>query len=166
MSLVSPGDIAFLRRAIELAREAEQCGNLPIGALICLDGQIVGEGMNAMWVPSLSLARHAEMEAMRNVPPALWPRSHAMALYTTLEPCLMCAGAILLHQIGRVVYGAADAFGGSGVTLEHLPPYFQEQFSRTEWIGPALSEECDPLQRRALEILSARGQFDNATKQT
>lgn len=166
MNSASAGDIAFLRRAIELAREAEQNGNLPIGALISLDGQVVGEGMNAMWSPSLSLARHAEMEAMHNVAPALWPRAHEMTLYTTLEPCLMCAGAILLHQIGRVVYGAADAFGGSGVSLGTLAPYFQEQFSRTEWIGPALPEECDPLQRRTLEIFAARGQFDNAIKKT
>jgi tRNA(adenine34) deaminase len=164
MSPVSAGDIAFLRRAIELAREAERNGNLPIGALISLDGRVAGEGMNAMWSPSLSLARHAEMEAMRSVQPSLWLRSHEMTLYTTLEPCLMCAGAILLHQIGRVVYGAADAFGGSGVSLGHLAPYFQEQFSRTEWIGPALADECDPLQARVLEIFAARGQFDNAIK--
>jgi tRNA(adenine34) deaminase len=166
MSLVSAGDIAFLRGAIKLAREAERKGNLPIGALITLDGQVVGEGMNAMWSPSLSLARHAEMEAMRSVAPALWPRAHEMTLYTTLEPCLMCAGAILLHQIGRVVYGAADAYGGSGVSLGCLAPYFQEQFSRAEWIGPALPEECDPLQAHTLEILPARGQFDNAKTQT
>jgi len=166
MSAVSAGDIAFLRRAITLARQAERNGNLPIGALISLDGQLIGEGMNAMWSPSLSLARHAEMEAIRSVPPPLWLRAHEMTLYTTLEPCLMCTGAILLHQIGRVVYGAADAFGGSGVSLGCLAPYFQEQFSRTEWIGPALPEECDPLQRRTLEIFAARGQFDNATKQT
>ncbi len=166
MSLVGVEDIAFLRRAIELAREAERRGNLPIGALISLDGQVVGEGMNAMWSPGLSLARHAEMEAMRGVPGSLWLRAHEMTLYTTLEPCLMCAGAILLHQIGRVVYGAADAFGGSGVSLGCLAPYFQEQFSRMEWIGPALAEECDPLQTRTLEILAARGQFDDAIKKT
>jgi tRNA(adenine34) deaminase len=162
MSLVGAEDISFLRRAIELAREAERNGNLPIGALISLDGQVIGEGMNAMWLPQLSPARHAEMEAMRGVSPEQWLRAHEMTLYTTLEPCLMCAGAILLHQIGRVVYGAADAFGGSGISLGHLAEYFQEQFSRTEWIGPALPDECDPLQRRVLEIFAARGQFDNA----
>jgi tRNA(adenine34) deaminase len=162
MSPTGSEEIAFLRRAIELAREAEQAGNLPIGALISLDGHVVGEGMNAMWSPSLSLARHAEMEAMRSVPGALWLRSHEMTLYTTLEPCLMCAGAILLHQIGRVVFGTADSYGGSGVSLGRLAPYFQEQFSQMEWIGPALADECGPLQARTLEILARRGQFDNA----
>jgi tRNA(adenine34) deaminase len=162
MSLAEAEDVAFLRRAIELAGQAERYGNLPIGALISLDGQVIGEGMNAMWSPYLSLARHAEMESMRSVAPELWLRSHEMTLYTTLEPCLMCAGAILLHQVGRVVYGAADAFGGSGISLGCLAPYFQEQFSRTKWIGPALPDECDPLLKRVLELVSTRGQFDNA----
>ena len=166
MSLVGAEDISLLRRAIELANEAERNGNLPIGALISLDGQVIGEGKNAMWSPYLSLARHAEMEAMRSVAPALWLRSHEMTLYTTLEPCLMCAGAILLHQIGRVVYGAADFFGGSSISLDHLSPYFLEQFAQTEWIGPALPDECDPLLGRTLEIFAARGQFDNVKKQT
>jgi tRNA(adenine34) deaminase len=163
MSPIGAEDIAFLRQAIELAREAERRGNLPIGALICLGGQIVAEGMNAMWVPRLELTRHAEMEAIRSVLEALWHRSREMTLYTTLEPCLMCTGAILLHQIGRVVFGSNDSYGGISGVLDRLPPYFQEQYALSEWTGPALAEECDPLQRRTLEILAARGQFDNAS---
>jgi len=153
---VSDQDITYLRRAIQLAREAERCGNLPIGALVCLDGEIIGEGMNSIWRPALDLTRHAEMEALRCVPERLWSRSRDMTLFTTLEPCLMCAGAILLHQIGRLVFGAVDPYGGVGVAVESLPPYFQEQFSRVECTGPALPAECDPLYARARELKRAR----------
>jgi tRNA(adenine34) deaminase len=149
-------DTTYLRQAIELAREAERCGNLPIGALICLDGEIIAEGMNSIWQPVVDMTRHAEMEAMRSVPAHLWSRSRGMTLFTTLEPCLMCAGAILLHQIGRLVFGALDRYGGVRVTVESLPPYFREQFLLIEWIGPALAAECDPLCRRVRELEQAR----------
>ncbi len=61
-------DLIYLQRAIQLAMEAERRGNLPIGAVICLDGAIVAEGMNSIWQPELGLTRHAEMEALRAVP--------------------------------------------------------------------------------------------------
>lgn len=142
----------FLRQAIELALEAEHLGNLPIGAVIVLDGEIVAQGMNAIWKPALALTRHAEMEALRGVPPDLWARAAEMTLYSTLEPCVMCAGAILLHGIGRVIYASADPYGGVGVSLDSLPPFFNEQFSRTRWEGPVLPAECDPLYRRVQEL--------------
>jgi tRNA(adenine34) deaminase len=152
----SDQDTTYLRRAIELAREAERCGNLPIGALICLDGEIIAEGMNSIWQPVVGLTRHAEMEALRSVPAHLWARSREMTLFTTLEPCLMCAAAILLHAIGRLVFGAVDPDGGAGAAVQSLPPYFREQFLQVEWIGPALSAECDPLYTRARELEYAR----------
>ena len=152
----SEQDTTYMRRAVQLAREAERRGNLPIGALICLDGEIIAEGMNSIWQPALGLTRHAEMEALRCVPEGLWSRAREMTLFTTLEPCLMCAGAILLHQIGRLVFGAADPYGGVGAALESLPPYFREQFSRVDWTGPALPAECDPLYARARELERAR----------
>ena len=148
----SDQDTTCLRRAIQLAREAERSGNLPIGALVCLDGEVIAEGMNSIWRPVVDLTRHAEMEALRSVPAHLWSRSREMTLFTTLEPCLMCAGAILLHQIGRLVFGAFDPYGGVGVAVQNLPPYFREQFLLVEWIGPVLPEECDPLYTRAREL--------------
>jgi tRNA(adenine34) deaminase len=148
----SDQDITYLGRAIQLAEEAERNGNLPIGALICLDGEIVGEGRNSIWRPAVDLTRHAEMEALRSVPERLWSRSRQMTLFTTLEPCLMCAGAILLHQIGRLVFGGLDPYGGAGVAVGSLPLYFREQFTRVEWTGPALPAECDPLYTRAREL--------------
>jgi tRNA(adenine34) deaminase len=101
----------FLREAILLAEKAEQRGNLPIGAVIILDNEIIARGSNSIWQPALELTRHAEMEALRSVPPDLWLKSREMTLYTTLEPCVMCAGAILLHQLGRLVYGSTDPWG-------------------------------------------------------
>ncbi|KPL20945.1 MAG: hypothetical protein AMJ93_10805, partial [Anaerolineae bacterium SM23_84] len=111
---LSARDHDYLRRAIELAHEAGRIGNLPIGCVICLGDEIVAEGKNAIWVPRVELYRHAELEALRALPAELAHRLSEMTLYTTLEPCLMCAGAILLHRIGRVVFGATDGYGGLG----------------------------------------------------
>ena len=68
----------------------------------------------------------------------------------------MCAGAILLHQIGCLVFGARDPYGGVGTAVQNLPPYFREQFLLVEWIGPALPEECEPLYARVGELEHAR----------
>lgn len=145
---ISELDISCIQEAVRLALKAEERGNLPIGAVISLDGQIIAEGKNAIWWPELSLTRHAEMEALGNVPKDLWARSGEMTLYTTLEPCLMCLGAILLHRIGRVIFGSSDGYGGAGMVIGQLPPYFEEQVAKTEWIGPAGPQECDPLYKR------------------
>ena len=151
-------DREHLERAVELARRAGSLGNLPIGCVICLDDRIVAEGQNWIWVPTLAPYRHAEMEALRALPAALADQHRNMALYTTLEPCLMCAGAIMLHRIGRVVFGAADRYGGLGATVERLPPYFAQQFAQTHWIGPAQSEECDLLYERVMQLVTERGE--------
>jgi tRNA(Arg) A34 adenosine deaminase TadA len=149
--------LSFLREAIHLAQEAERRGNLPIGAVIILNGEIVARGMNAIWSPAVDLTRHAEMEALRAVPPGLWPRSKEMTLLTTLEPCVMCAGAILLHGIGRLAFGSRDPNGGVGETLASLPPHFREQLSLVRWIGPVLPAECDPFYARIQELERLRG---------
>jgi tRNA(adenine34) deaminase len=147
MSL-SKFDLSCIRRAIELAREAEDSGNLPVGAVISLAGEIISQGQSAIWSPEMRPHRHAEMEALCSVPHSLWEHAREMTLHTTLEPCLMCMGAILLHGIGRVVYGSTDDYGGATSLAGHLPPYFRERFSETEWIGPAWPEACDPLFER------------------
>jgi tRNA(adenine34) deaminase len=145
-------DITFLRQAIRQAEQAGLAGNLPIGAVIVLDGIIIAMGSNAIWKPIPSYTRHAEMEALRAVPPELWARSRELTLYTTLEPCLMCAGAILLHRLGRLVYGSDDPWGGVSASLGSLPAYFREEFALIEWGGPALPVECDPLYVRIIEL--------------
>lgn len=144
--------LSFLREAIRLAKVAERHGNLPIGAVIVLDGKIVARGINSIWKPAIELTRHAEMEALRAVPSHLWPRSREMTLFTTLEPCVMCAGAILLHRIGHLVFGSTDPYGGVGASLGSLPPYFREEYSLIHWKGPVLPSECDPLYGRVQEL--------------
>jgi len=145
-------DRSFLRQAILLAEEAERRGNLPIGVVIVLHGEVVARGANTIWQPALELTRHAEMEALRDLPAHLRVNCNEMSLYTTLEPCLMCAGAILLHQVGRLVYGASDPYGGVGSCLASLTPYFEKVLSKIQWLGPVLPEECDPLYFRVLEL--------------
>ena len=144
--------LVFLREAIRLAEEAHRRGNLPIGAVIVLDGDVVARGMNSIWKPHRDLTRHAEMEALRAVPAELWSRSREMTLFTTLEPCLMCAGAILLHRIGGLMFGSMDPYGGVGACLRDLPPYFREELSLVRWTGPILPAECDRLYNRVQEL--------------
>jgi tRNA(adenine34) deaminase len=156
-SKLGPQDTAAFQEAIRLAVEAEHRGNLPIGGVIALDGEIIASGSNAIWQPSQELTRHAEMEALRAVPGHLWRRSREMTLYTTLEPCLMCAGAILLHRLGRLVFGSRDPWGGVSACLGSLPSFFKDEFSLIQWAGPAFPSECDPLYARVLEYERSHG---------
>jgi tRNA(adenine34) deaminase len=148
----------FLQEAVHLAGEAESLGNLPIGSVIVLDGQIVARGMNTIWQPAIDLSRHAELEALRNLPFHRRANCREMTLFTTLEPCLMCAGAILLHQIGRLVYGSTDPYGGVGSCFDSLPPFFKHELSQMQWIGPAFPAECDPLYLRVRDLEKNRCQ--------
>jgi tRNA(adenine34) deaminase len=141
-------DLLHLRRAVHLALEAERLGNLPIGAVITIGGEVVAEAGNSILVPFYHPGRHAEMEALARVPVELWPRSREMTCYTTLEPCLMCMGALLLHGVGRVVFGALDREGGAGEMLSHLPVYYAGGVAVPQLVGPLLPELCDALYER------------------
>ena len=122
-------DLGFLKRAVALALEAEAAGNLPVGALLVLDGQIIAEGRNGLLVPHYHPGRHAEKQALAAVAPEHWPAARQMTCYTTLEPCLMCYGALLLHGVGRIVFGATDPEGGFRPILAHMPSYYDSQAS-------------------------------------
>jgi tRNA(adenine34) deaminase len=148
MNLKSAG-FQFLRRAIDLALAAERSGNLPIGTVITLDDKVIAEAGNAMVAPFFHRGRHAETEALSKVPSNLWLRAKNLTCYTTLEPCTMCYGTMLLMGIGRIVFGASDPQGGASFLLSHLPPYYEVGRNTPEWIGPVLPEECDPLFERA-----------------
>ena len=115
-------ELRFPREAIRFAEEAERRGSLPAGTAIALDGEIVALGVNWIWRTVLALTRRGEMEALSGVPPELWLRSGEMTLSTTLEPCVMCAGAIPLHGIGPLLFGAVDPLGSVGAVLGSLPP--------------------------------------------
>ena len=145
-------DRACFERAVQLANEAEKTGNLPVGAVIALDGKVISEGNSAIWQPELRLHRHAEMEALMSLPKGLSERAREMTLYTTLEPCLMCCGAILLYGIGRLLFGSTDGFGGASISFGHLPEFFARQLQGMEWVGPAYTEACDPLYARLTEL--------------
>lgn len=148
----TPGaHLLYLRRAVRLALEAETKGNLPVGAVITLDGQVIAEAGNSILSPHYYPGGHAEAESLRRVPAHLWVRAREMTCYTTLEPCVMCMGAILLHGVGRVVFGSSDREGGAGQLLPHLPPYYARDALVPEWLGPLLPELCDALYERAKE---------------
>ena len=144
-------DLAHLRRAVDLALSSEARGDLPVGAVVTLGGRVIAEAGNAVVVPAYHPGRHAETEALARVPVGFWPRAREMTCYTTLEPCVMCAGALVLHGVGRVVFGALDPLGGAGALLRHLPGYYADGAGVPRWIGPALPDVCDPLFRRVLE---------------
>lgn len=113
-------DRAWMARAIELARRAERAGEVPVGALVVLGERVIGEGHNRT-VSDADPTAHAEVGAIRSAAAALgdW-RLLDTTLYTTLEPCAMCAGAIVLARIPRVVYAAADPKAGMVGSLGNL----------------------------------------------
>ena len=96
---------------------------------------------------------------MRIVPGGMWELAGKMTLYTTLEPCLMCMGAILLHGIGRVLHGSNDPFGGATITAASLPRFFALQISKTIWLGPVYAAECDKLYDRIKKLEHMKNVF-------
>jgi len=113
-------DVAWMSRALELARLAAARGEVPVGAVIVRDGVILGEGHN-LTVTEADPTTHAEVVAIRRAAAALgdW-RLLDCTLYVTLEPCAMCAGAIVLARIPRVVFGAHDPKAGMVESLGRL----------------------------------------------
>jgi len=152
MTMITKFDKTCMTRAISRALSAEKQGNLPIGAVIAFDQKIISEGENSVWKPTIHLHRHAEMEALAAFPPALRRKGPEMTVYTTLEPCMMCFGAIMLYQIGKVIYGSTDGYGGASTSFNNLPQFFKDQLKKVIWVGPASSENCDPLYLRAKKL--------------
>src|SRR5215831_730233 len=103
----------FMRQALDLARVAEQAGEVPVGAVIVRDGEIIGRGCNSPIALNDPTA-HAEILALREAAAAVGNyRLEGATLYTTLEPCVMCAGALVAARVSRLVFGARDLrFGG------------------------------------------------------
>lgn len=136
----SPCDEHYMALAMELAREAEKIDEVPIGALIVKDGEIIAKAYNTRET-SKCATHHAEILAIEEACRRLggW-RLPGVTLYVTLEPCAMCAGAIINARIPRVVYGASDLrFGALGslidlakIPFNHIP----------EVISGVLKEEC------------------------
>ena len=136
-------DTEYMQQALELAAEAAEDGEVPVGCVIVRDGEIVGRGRNRRERGKSALA-HAELEAIAEACRTLggW-RLWQCTLYVTLEPCAMCAGAILNARIPRVVFGAKDKVNGccgSAVDLFVLPCS-----GKPEVVSGVLAEESSAL---------------------
>ena len=133
----------IMLRAIELAEKAAELDEVPVGAVVVKDGEIVGEGFNRRETGKNALA-HAELEAIDSACKRLggW-RLHQCEIYVTLEPCPMCTGAIINSRIKRVVFGASDYKAGSMGSVINLCelPYNH----KPEIQGDFMQEECSAL---------------------
>lgn len=131
-------------RAIELAKQAFSLDEVPIGAVIFHGDEIVGEGYN-LKESSGNPTSHAEMIAIEQAAKKLgrW-RLFDCELFVTLEPCPMCAGAIVNARLDRVVFGATDQKAGACVTLYSIPQDYRLNH-RAEVVGGVLKEECITL---------------------
>ena len=108
-------DVAFMKRALEEARAAALAGEVPVGAVVVRDGEIISAGRNTVEAEK-NLTGHAEINAIKKACERLGSiRLEECILYTTLEPCAMCAGAIIHARIDKVVFGVFDEkFGAAG----------------------------------------------------
>lgn len=107
------GDDRFMREALDLARQAEANGEVPVGAVVVINGEICGRGFNSP-IRLVDPTAHAEVLALREAAARLQNyRLEAATVYATLEPCVMCAGALVTARVRRLVFGARDLrFGG------------------------------------------------------
>lgn len=140
-------DEDFLREALELAREAERGGEVPVGALVVVGDRVVGRGRNS------SIARndptaHAEILALREAAGAAGNyRLEQATLYATLEPCVMCAGALVAARVKRLVFGARDLRFG-GVRSKFRLADSDVLNHRVEIVEGVLGAECAELMQR------------------
>ena len=151
---LTQADEAYMRLALRLADEAAAEGDVPVGAVLVRDGEVAGTGRNRRETLRHALC-HAEIEAIDQACRRLngW-RLSGSTLYVTLEPCPMCAGAILNARIGRVVYGAADPKAGS---LGSVTDLFALPYNHHPVVESGL------LERECAQVLSAF--FQNLRKQ-
>lgn len=140
-------DDDFMREALALAQQAETCGEVPVGAVVAKDGVIVGRGWNQP-IAAHDPTAHAEVVAMRDAARKIGNyRLVGCELYVTLEPCVMCAGAIMHARVGRVVYGAADSKTGACGSVVDL--FANANLNHHAVVVPGvLAEECSMRLRR------------------
>jgi tRNA(adenine34) deaminase len=149
---MDPRDAQFMQRAIELAREAETAGEVPVGAVIVRDGRIIGEGSNRP-IGARDPTAHAEMVALRAA--AAVGQSYRLTgttLYVTLEPCAMCAGAMVHARVQRLVFAAADPRAGAAGSVFNIVQHAALNH-RIDCTGGVLSDECSTMLR---EFFAAR----------
>lgn len=141
---LAAGDINFMRSALALARQAQRMGEVPVGAVVVKDGEIIGQGFNRSIVAADPTA-HAEVMALRDAANHL--RNYRLldcTLYVTLEPCLMCVGALFHARIMRLVYGAKDPKTGVCGSVMNLPAETQLNH-HMQVCGGVLAQEASTL---------------------
>ncbi len=145
----TPFDEEMMRRALNQAQAALDGGEIPVGAVVVKNGQILAEARNTRETQQ-DPAGHAEINALRLAAKALgtW-RLTGCTLYVTLEPCCMCAGAIVQSRLERVIFGAYDRQAGGCGSLYRITedPAFNH-FTRAD--GGLMADECTELMNRAL----------------
>lgn len=130
-----------MHKALALAHKAAECNEVPVGAILVLDNQIIGAGWNQP-IASCDPTSHAEIIALRDA--ARNQKNYRLVnttLYVTLEPCTMCVGALLNARIERLVFGAADPKAGAVVSAFHLLDT-KKLNHRIDWEGDCLAQEC------------------------
>ncbi len=139
-------DAVFMLVALEQARKAQAAGEVPVGAVVVKDGEVVGAGFNAP-ISGHDPSAHAEMQALRAAGRALRNyRLPGCVLYVTLEPCVMCVGALLHARIERLVYGAADPKTGACGSVIDL--FGEAKLNHHATVTPrVMAEECGALLR-------------------
>ncbi|HET6265421.1 MAG TPA: tRNA adenosine(34) deaminase TadA [Usitatibacter sp.] len=138
---------AYMREALALAGEAAAAGEVPVGAVVVRDGEIVGRGYNRP-ISSRDPTAHAEVIALRDAATRLENyRLPGCDLYVTLEPCAMCVGAMVHARIARVIFGATDPKTGACGSIVDLPSIARWNHHGV-FTGGLLAEECGAMLRR------------------
>ena len=139
-------DRQFMQEALEQARLAALAGEVPVGAILVRDGQVIGRGFNQP-IGNHDPSAHAEMLALRTAAQGVANyRLPGAILYVTLEPCVMCSGAMLHARIDRVVFGAPDPKTGAAGSV--LDIFASKQINhQTQVEGGILAEECGQILR-------------------
>src|SRR5271155_1926123 len=143
-------DDSYMRQALALAREAQAAGEVPVGAVVVVDGVVVGRGRNAP-VASSDPTAHAEMLALRQAAANIGNyRLEQATVYVTMEPCSMCAGALVAARVKRLVFGARDLRFG-GVRSKFCIADSELLNHRVEIIEGVLAPECVELVKKFFE---------------
>ena len=137
-------DLKFMKLALELAKKAELKNEVPVGALVVLDGKIIGRGMNTS-IGDYDPTSHAEIKAIREAAKAIKNyRLKDCTIYVTLEPCAMCVGAIQHARIDKIIYGAPDPKTGACGSMIDLIS-IKEINHHAEALGGILEKECSQI---------------------
>ena len=137
-------DQYWMKQALELAAQAAELNEVPVGAIVVLDDQVIGSGFNSP-ISGCDPSAHAEIQALRDAASRLENyRLVDATLYVTIEPCTMCAGAIVHSRIKRLVYGALEP--KAGVVTSQIPFFEQPWLNhRVEVQGGVLADECSSI---------------------